>query len=316
MTALGLLQSKLLGSDYSRFGPAWSKPELCWGDREVDNGDWMPRMVDDATLGLRSVWRRSSSERLLGDGLLPTLGPRDCCLVLTASIIATATQVALRSPQMRTAEYIRAFEFWFRKLGVGDAIVWLDASTADLTPIIATARASDLGPSVVIGQLEGQPATQKGIGDASILSTAIRICSPSLSDSTVILKCTGRLRARAASEILGIAREDGTDVLGRLRSDLQWADSRLFGFKRGAARIFEGMETEIDEPSKRYMEHVLADRLLIAEASGLTRTWMPHPRYRGREGTSGARYGSIPSRFRAKASDAISRRAHEGSFWV
>ena len=220
-------------------------------------------------------------------------------LLLTAAVTPTVRhRVSVTDPEQRAAEYHAALRRW----GATASRLGLDLVVVETTG----AERSAFWPAGVPGRFlscppdacppDVGPATRgKGAVEAAALDHAFAR-APELGEGTVY-KCTGRLWVANAAALL--APLPAATARLRRTLDWSWVEGRLLGASVDVWRgVLAGMADEVDDPAGRYLEHVLADRLRPAWASGrVTVDRLPRrPVYVGRSGSTGHDYGSVRER--------------------
>jgi hypothetical protein len=212
---------------------------------------------------------------------------RSIVLLLTATIDPGATiMVVRRDPLIRLQDYRTALESWLSS-GAIPRIVFCENSGYDLTSLqrLATPHVGrDVEFISVSGNQHG--ATKgKGYAELSMIEHAMQR-SELISNSDVVVKCTGRLTVRNATRVLRSAAACDFDVMCSLRQHLTFADSRLFAATPEFIRHYLLPKADmIDDNAGVYFEHALACATTSALAD--RKRWRPFPIFPRIEGISG-----------------------------
>jgi hypothetical protein len=212
---------------------------------------------------------------------------RSLVLLLTATIDPGHTvMVARRDPLVRLADYQKALTYWL-STGAIRRIVFCENSNYDLTSlknIAADSKNCDIEFISLSGNQSG--ATKgKGYAELEMIKYAMGT-SQLLSNSEIILKCTGRLTVRNATVLVGSITSCEFDVMCALKSYLSIADSRVFAATPAffCDHLFPKLPI-VDDNAGIYFEHALARA--TACAIGVRSKWRPFPRFPLIEGISG-----------------------------
>ena len=213
---------------------------------------------------------------------------RSVVLLLTATIDPGNTiMVARRDPLLRLEDYRLALESWLSAEAAAKIVV-CENSGYDLTPLkrLVAARA---GREVEFITFSGnqQGATRgKGYAEIGIIEHAMAQ-SELISNSDVVVKCTGRLIVRNALRILRPLASSDFDIMCTLKRNLTFADSRLFAATPGFLRdyLFPRVDM-IDDNAGITFEHALASA--TARALADRKRWRPFPIFPRIEGISGS----------------------------
>jgi hypothetical protein len=210
---------------------------------------------------------------------------RDNLILLTAAITPDAAFASsLSDPAERLGQYKSALDVWSRVA---------DEMACDLAVVETTGSGDKLRTSVRV--LDFTPADDmrqhgKGAIETAAIDAAILACG--LSDLSTVHKVTGRLTVRNASNLLA-PLSDGARV--RRTLDRTYCDTRFFSVNVGFwRRHLSAMANEVDDNGDRYLEHVMAHRLAIAEYCGSEIARFPErPMILGVSGTTGKPYGTL-----------------------
>jgi len=208
--------------------------------------------------------------------------------------------VERKDAELREADYRWAIRGWLETKGL-DTLIFCENSGAPLDALREyAAKENRVGANLVFlscNRNSGARAFGKGYGEIEIISHAIEH-TPDIDLHRLILKVTGRYRARNAERLLRELRSMHGDILCSLRLNLAAADSRIFAITPICARNqLVPRQSTINDSKGKYLEHVLADAVHGTILSG--GSWSPlpcEPLIYGISGTEGTRFGSSPIR--------------------
>ena len=195
--------------------------------------------------------------------------------------------VVRRDPLLRLEDYRRALESWLSSQAAPKIVV-CENSGYDLAPLrhLVAPRA---GREVEFISFSGnqQGATKgKGYAEIGIIEHALAT-SELLSNSDVVVKCTGRLIVRNALRVLRATASSDFDIMCTLKRNLTFADSRLFAATPGFLRDYLLPRVDmIDDNAGVHFEHALASA--TARALADRKCWRPFPIFPRIEGISGS----------------------------
>jgi hypothetical protein len=222
-------------------------------------------------------------------------------VLLTATIRCANTPLVERADaKLREADYRWALRGWLETKGL-DTLIFCENSGAPLDDLrdFAT-RQNRVGASLVFlscSKNSGAREFGKGYGEIEIIRHAINH-TPDIDLHRLILKVTGRYRARNAEQLLRELRSTHEDILCSLRLNLTTADSRIFAITPACAtNQLVPRQSTINDSKGRFFEHALADAVHGTILSG--GSWSPLPReplIYGISGTEGTRFGFSPIR--------------------
>jgi hypothetical protein len=220
-----------------------------------------------------------------------------------------------RDPAVREGDYKWAIEGWMATKGYG-TLIFCENSGADLSKLEEYAAGiNKLRHKLIFLSYMGNSMALergKGYGEMDIIRHAIDEVTD-LPPEQMLLKVTGRHRARNAERILSQLRHSQADVCCDLRNNLTLADSRLFAITPTCAREhLLPRQNELNDSEGKWFEHVLADAVHSAILAG--RGWSPlpcDPSIYGVSATGNLRYGSSPvARIKAKARYFFAKRIY------
>lgn len=203
---------------------------------------------------------------------------------------------ALADPQTRLDQYRAALQKWTHVASKTDSLLlivetshWeLRDLTAELSPHdLKRVRAVSYTPS------EAERIRGKGAIEASAIDHLLHSCSSDLSPRDTVVKVTGRLFVSNWRSVIRPVPEDV--VRARRTINRSYCDSRLVAASyRFWTDNLTGMGREVDDNSARYLEHVLANRLINAEYQHACRveSFAARPHIMGGSGTTGHKYDS------------------------
>jgi hypothetical protein len=217
----------------------------------------------------------------------PNTNAASLVLLLTATVDPGQTlMVARRDPLVRLADYQQALRYWLAKSAVR-RVVFCENSSYDLTSLKILAASYDKCDIEYVSLLGNQTGATKGKGHAELLMIRHAMAnSKLLTNSDIIVKCTGRLTVRNAQQLFRSISICNFDVMCTLKKNLTFADSRLFAATPAFFRdyLFPKM-TMIDDNAGVYFEHALA--CATARAVSECHSWQPFPSFPLIEGISG-----------------------------
>jgi hypothetical protein len=195
--------------------------------------------------------------------------------------------VARREPLLRLEDYRLALESWLSSQAAAKIVV-CENSGYDLAPLRRLA-APRTGREVEFISFSGNQhgATRgKGYAELGIIAHAMAQ-SELISNSDVVVKCTGRLIVRNALRVLRSLAASDFDIMCTLKRNLTFADSRLFAATPAFLRdyLLPRVDT-IDENAGVHFEHALASATAGALAD--RKCWRPFPIFPRIEGISGS----------------------------
>lgn len=209
--------------------------------------------------------------------------------------------VSVADPTQRLNQYRSALEKWIRV-----------AERRDL--YLAVVETTGFAEDRLLGQKSDhiiyhnhEPSTVdvsrgKGAIEAAALDSVMAVLP---SPITWGIKVTGRLFV-TNSEVF--FNPGASAVRVRRTLDRAYADSRAFTFDRSAWQShLNGMNLEVDEARGRYLEHVLAMRLIAGEYAQTLRVdpFVRRPVIVGQSGTTGRKYGSRTQQWAWAAMDRV-----------
>jgi len=225
-------------------------------------------------------------------------------ILLTAAVTPDPRLTGvLVDPRTRSAQYKRAIMAWQEAAAkVSAELVVVETSGASPDDILDTLDGTtwiSFSPSDR-GVLRG-----KGAAEAEALDHAIGMLGARIVGTSTLHKATGRLILENPGAVLGdVCR---TEFRVRRSLDRSYCDTRLISCSLdGWATYLTGMATEVDDQGGRYLEHVLAQRLIMAEYGGgaSVSRFRVRPSIRGVSGQTGQSYGG---QWRARAVAPLER---------
>jgi len=218
-------------------------------------------------------------------------------ILLTAAVTPVEPfSGVLRDPGIRLRQYHKALSFWAdvaNRIAANVLVVETTgaSSVALLSPLSLTQRRK----VAVLGHSPSMSAIRKGIG--AIEADAIDEAMSSLSGRRLVTKITGRLLVRNPTDL--VMSYDGGAFVARRTLDRKYVDSKLFQVPSDlwTSRLL-GLGQDVNESAGRYLEHALAQRLIIGEYDGILEV-QPFPRrplIDGASGTTGRSYDRMLKR--------------------
>lgn len=212
-------------------------------------------------------------------------------ILLTAAVVPdNAFRVALSDPGVRLGQYRTAIRAWSEVA---------DATKCDLLVVETTGSADLLREDArVVSFTPSEAARQAGKGAAEAEALEAGVRAAGLSDRSTIHKATGRLMLRNWDTAI---RPVASGARVRRVVDRSYVDVRFFSVNAEVwSGYLLGMGAEIDDAGGRYLEHVMAQRLIRAEYEGVPVERFPErPGLAGSSGTHGKPYGSLKERLLA-----------------
>ncbi|MDB6008696.1 MAG: hypothetical protein JWL65_946 [Gammaproteobacteria bacterium] len=213
---------------------------------------------------------------------------RSVVLLLTATIDPGDTMMVVRrEPLLRLEDYRLALESWLSS-EAAPKIVVCENSGYDLTPLkrLVTPRAGREVEFISFSGNQHGATRGKGYAEIGIIEHAMAK-SELLSNSDVVVKCTGRLIVRNALRVLRSTASSDFDIMCTLKGNLTFADSRLFAATPAFLRdyLFPRVDM-IDDNAGVHFEHALASA--TARALADRKCWRPFPIFPRIEGISGS----------------------------
>lgn len=237
-------------------------------------------------------------------------------LLLSATIDCGETPFLKRSdPEVREADYMWAIKGWLRVNGY-DTLIFCENSGADLSKIKNySAGVNKFRHKLIFLSYQGNSGADKrgkGYGEMDIIRQAIDEVK-GLDPEQMLLKISGRYRARNAARLLYELESTQADVCCDLRDNLTFADSRLFAITVGCAREhLLPRQCRLNDFEGKFFEHALSDAVHGAILAG--RRWFPlpcDPSLYGVAASWGGRFGYSPvSRIRSKARHFLAKRIY------
>jgi hypothetical protein len=210
-------------------------------------------------------------------------------ILLTAAIVPdTSFRNALSDPEQRLGQYRTAIRTWSDVASATGCKLMIVETSGSGHLLADQAETVSFTPS-----LEAKNAG-KGAAEAEALEAGLRVAD--LAEHATFHKVTGRLALRNwKSAVLPVTA--GT-VRVRRSMDRSYCDVRFFSVTRSFwDQYLQGMSNEVHDVEGRYLEHVMAQRLVLAEYAGVHVERFPErPSFMGSSGTSGNSYGSIKER--------------------
>jgi len=213
---------------------------------------------------------------------------RSVTLLLTATIDPGATlTVARREPLLRLEDYRSALESWL-SVETAPKIVFCENSGYDLAPLqrLVTPCAGREVEFISFSGNQHGATRGKGYAELGIIQHAMEK-SELVSNSDIVVKCTGRLIVRNALGVLRSMASCDFDIMCTLKRNLTFADSRLFAATPEFIRHYLLPRAgTIDENAGVHFEHALACATATALAD--RKSWRPFPIFPRMEGISGS----------------------------
>lgn len=231
-------------------------------------------------------------------------------IVATAAVRPSpGVRTLLTDPEVRARHYRQAIGHWRHvSARVGASLAVVETTGADPATLV------DPGPVTVTSFAPAPELVGRGKGaiEAAAIEHVVSVLG--IPEDDTICKITGRLVVENATDLVRPVGENSAIV--RRTLDRRYCDTRFFLTSGGLWRgRLSGMGRDVDDHAGRYLEHVVAHRLAVAEyeSGTVVGRFAAPPVFRGVSGTSGARYGSPLSRVcspvRARAESVLAQLA-------
>lgn len=195
---------------------------------------------------------------------------------------------AVSDPSERLGEYRKAVKKWQaqgREAGFDVAVIETTGSDA----LDADVKVIPFTPS------DEHVSRGKGSVEAAALDHALSVLA--LAREATVVKVTGRLVVENADRLLSPLAPGVIQV--RRTLDRSFCNTRLLISTAGFwTDHLSGMDSSIDDNLGRYIEHIVAYRLITAElfAKAKVERFPVRPVFEGRSGTNGTPYGTTRER--------------------
>ena len=226
-------------------------------------------------------------------------------ILLTAAVTPNPLyQAAVSDAGIRLGQYQNALANWTRQ---ATRIGWRTA-VVETTGFPASGLLEGIPninqEQISVVSFEPDPeiiARGKGAVEAAAIDAVLTNPGLDLDPSLTLYKSTGRLILRNGDQLLAKIRNNAITI--RRSLDRRYCDTRFFGTTVGFwNKQLSGMAEEVDDDGGRYLEHVLAHRILDSEYQGCVTINRFHqrPLIVGQSGTTGSRYGSSQALLKAR----------------
>jgi hypothetical protein len=211
-------------------------------------------------------------------------------IVLTAAVEANPIYgSALSDPATRLKQYVASVSGWARiaeKCSFDLLVVETSGNEEALAKYFPTC-----------GFRVEDEIAKRGKGAAEAVALDDALVNYQLSKESTVVKVTGRLQVRNATRLI---IPSAGDVRVRRTLDRRYCDTRFFISSYAVwESTLTGMHHEVDDSNGRYLEHVMAKRLIDAEYTGVeVARFAERPQIIGSSGTTNQKYGSWDQRFR------------------
>lgn len=227
-------------------------------------------------------------------------------ILLTAAVTPEASFASsLADPEERLRQYEAAIVCWTKIAYDTGCSLGVVETTASGHLLGDVARVLDFTPS------EAARERGKGAVEAEALDAALRAFD--MDGDSTLHKVTGRLMLRNAAALV---RPLPTGVATVRRTlDRSYCDTRFFSASYDVwQKYLTGMAEEVNDSGGRYLEHVMAHRLIEAEYQGvMVERFAERPLILGASGTTGKAYGTprqrLVSPIKKKIEDLLVTRA-------
>jgi hypothetical protein len=236
-------------------------------------------------------------------------------VLLTATInCEDVILVDRRDRELREADYRWAIEGWMGVDGY-DTLIFCENSGADLAKLEEYAASINKFEHRLIflscRKNAGARERGKGYGEMEIIRHAIDTVAE-LGPEQMILKVTGRYRARNAAHLISELKVMQGDIFCGMRFNLTFSNSGVFAITVNCFREYLLPQQEsLDDSKGKCFEHVLADAVHATILSG--GRWSPlpcDPSLYGFSGSQNMRFGySYLSRLKSHIKGYLSRKA-------
>lgn len=215
-------------------------------------------------------------------------------ILLTAAIVPDESfRNALSDPEERLSQYRTSIQFW------SDVAVALDSRLLVVETSGSAELLADQAETVGFTPSARAKNAGKGAAEAEALEAAIRAAE--LPEDATLHKVTGRLKLRNWESTVLPLHYGAARV--RRSLDRRYCDVRFFSATAGFwIQYLQGMSAEVSDDGGRYLEHVMAQRLILAEYAGeKLERFAERPIFSGSSGTNGKSYGSLRERMLSPA---------------
>jgi hypothetical protein len=228
------------------------------------------------------------------------------CLLLTGCIAPSDIPFLERKdPKQREDDYYQALKFYLSHCRW--PIVFCDNSNTrseKLAKLIETSNRSDIEYITFEGR-NFPLHLGKGYGEVLIIKKALAE-SVLTKQAEFILKITGRLIVENIKEILFLFEcemaKKHYDVMGNLKYDLKYCNSRIFLFKKEfIEKYFVPHLSKLNDSANIFFEHVLAMAILSSILDGKSFSKLPClPKISGHSGTFNTALKTPYTKFKIK----------------
>lgn len=219
----------------------------------------------------------------------------DVAIVLTASVSPSASTLAVSADVTeRLHEYRAAIQWWSNFARDSDYSLYV-VETSGAEPATLLGHDSDGGVTFHSHSQRGLETERgKGYLEARALESLFT-SHPELGVFGTVYKVTGRLIVTNAHRC--VTSTEVHSIRMRTTLDNRYADTRLVGMSGIAwARYLNRTIALADDESGIYIEHCFALQLIedLTTRRAVHEPFPLRPRFVGRSGTTGQRYGSLP----------------------
>jgi hypothetical protein len=235
-------------------------------------------------------------------------------VLLSATIhCEDAVFVERRDPAIREADYRWAIEGWMGVDGY-DTFIFCENSGADLSKLEKYAASiNEFQHKLIFLSCKKNSAARergKGYGEMEIIRHAIDAVTD-IAPEQLLLKVTGRYRARNAARLISQLKDMQGDVFCDMRFNLTFSNSGLFAIRIKCLREhLLPRQEDLNDLKSKCFEHVLADAVHGAILAG--GRWSPlpcDPSLYGFSGSYGVRVGySLISRIKSQVKRYLARK--------
>jgi hypothetical protein len=197
----------------------------------------------------------------------------------------------LLDPKIRKQQYLDSLNFWQRNTNL--PIVFVENSNVDLSTYFESAISSHRLETLTFKENDLSKNRGKGFGEINCMVYA-HSHSILLANADFIFKITGRLKILNFKSFYKHADIRNLDVTADLNNELNYADSRLWGYRpEFFSKHLLGFQDMLNDLKGIYFEHILAKSIKKAIKEGDSfSAFDTRLRIEGVSGTSNKSYNS------------------------
>ncbi len=189
----------------------------------------------------------------------------------------------------RQEQYMNAIHYYLNNTDC--PIIFCENSNTDITPFLnINNKQNRLEVLTFSGNQDKQRG--KGYGEAEIIEYALHH-SAFIQDNSIIIKITGRLIVNNICQLLKTIKYKHDSVTCLFHSDLQFADSRIFGGTTTFYKEILKNKNKLNDEQGVFFEHILASTVLNSTVCFIP--FSEEPCITGVSGTTGKLYQTSTS---------------------